>query len=64
MASMRAGKQPNTSQITEYAYYEFLKEILEAGNDVLFVDMTRALLSSLVDAERAIKSLSEKLPDA
>jgi len=43
--------------------HEFLKEILEAGNDVLFVDMTRALSSSINNAERAIKSLSEEFPD-
>ena len=63
MTSMRAGKQPNTSQITEYAYYEFLKELLEAGNDVLFVDMTRALSASINNAERAIQTLSEEYPD-
>ena len=63
MSSLRACKQPYTSKITEYAYYEFFKEILEAGNDVLFVDMTRALSSSINNAERAIKSLSEEFPD-
>jgi len=31
-AAMREGKQPNTSQITTYNYYEFFKKLLSEGN--------------------------------
>lgn len=34
---MRQGHQPNTSQITAYAYYEFFKELLEKNNNVIFL---------------------------
>lgn len=63
MSQMRQGKLPNTSQITEFAYYEFLKPFAQEGLDILFVDMSRAVSSSINNAERAIKSLREEFPE-
>ena len=63
IAAMREGKMPNTSQITEYAYYEFFKGILEEGNDLIYTDMSRAVSSSIANAERAIAKVKEEYPD-
>lgn len=60
---MREGHQPNTSQITAYAYYEFFKELLEKNNNVLFLDMDKALSSSYFNSQRAYEDIQEEFPD-
>lgn len=61
---MREGHQPNTSQITTYAYYEFFKELLQSGKPVLFMDMDKALSASFFNSERAAEQIKEDMPDA
>ena len=60
---MRAGKMLNTSAISEYAYYEFFKELMSQGKDVLYIDMSRAISSSIENAEIAAESIRKKFPD-
>ncbi len=62
IAAMRNGKLPNTSQITEYAYYEFFRDILDQGNDLIFTDMSRAISASVSNAERAIEQVKKEYP--
>lgn len=60
---MRQGHQPNTSQITAYAYYEFFKELLEKNNNVIFLDMDKALSSSYFNSQRAYEDIKDEFPD-
>lgn len=60
---MRNGHQPNTSQITAYAYYEFFKELLEKNNNVIFLDMDKALSSSYFNSQRAYEDIKDEFPD-
>lgn len=60
---MREGHQPKTSQITAYAYYEFFKECLEKSNNVLFLDMDKALSSSYFNSQRAYEDIQEEYPN-
>lgn len=60
---MREGHQPNTSQITAYAYYEFFKELLEKNNNVLFLDMDKTLSSSYFNSQRAYEDIQEEFPN-
>ncbi|MBR2669099.1 MAG: DegV family protein [Solobacterium sp.] len=61
--AMREGKMPNTSQISEYAYYEFFKNLLEQGKDIIFTDMSRAISNSIVNAESAIEEVCREFPE-
>ena len=36
-AFLDAGKLPSTSQINQFAYYDYFKELLEQGGDVLHI---------------------------
>lgn len=60
---MREGHQPKTSQITAYAYYEFFKECLEKSNNVLFLDMDKALSSSYFNSQRAYEDIQDEYPN-
>ncbi|MBQ6452383.1 MAG: DegV family protein [Solobacterium sp.] len=62
-SKMREDKLPNTSQISEYAYYEFFKGILDQGQDILFTDMSRAISGSVANAEAAIREVSAEYPE-
>lgn len=62
--AMHEKKIPNTSQISQYAYYQFFKELLQQEKDILFVDMSRAISNSIVNCERAIADIKEKYPEA
>ncbi len=60
---MREGSQPNTSQITEYAYEEFFRGLMKTGQDVLFTDMSRAISASITNAEMAMERVRAEFPD-
>lgn len=60
---MREGHQPNTSQITAYAYYEFFKELLEKNNNIIFLDMDKALSSSYFNSQRAYEDIKDEYQD-
>ena len=40
-AGMRRGDRLKTSMITEFAYYDFFKSLMETGKDVIFLDMSQ-----------------------
>lgn len=61
--AMREGKMPSTSQISKFAYYDFFKSLLETGKDVIFVDMSRAISNSIVNAESAMDDILPKYPN-
>ena len=61
---MREGHQPNTSQITTYAYYEFFKKLLEQNKPVLFMDMDKSLSASFFNCNNAAEQIREEMPDA
>lgn len=60
---MRSGKSVGTSAITEYAYYEFFKGLMDTGKDVIYVDMSGAISSSIQHAEQAVKTIRKEYPD-
>ena len=60
---MRNGKIVGTSAITEYAYYEFFKQLMTTGKDVIYVDMSRAISSSIQHAEMAANRIRKEFSD-
>mgnify|MGYP000999252917 CR=1 FL=1 len=63
-AAMREKKQPNTSQITTYNYYEFFKKLLSEGKPVVFVDMDKSISASYNNSIHAKEMIEEETPDA
>jgi DegV family protein with EDD domain len=63
-AAMRQGKQPNTSQITTYNYYEFFKKLLSEGKPVVFVDMDKAISASYNNSLHAAEMIKDEMPKA
>ncbi|MBR4445132.1 MAG: DegV family protein [Solobacterium sp.] len=61
--AMRAGKIPSTSQIPEFTYEEFFRSLLDSGKDVLFLDMARAISSSINNCEEAIRRVAKDYPE-
>ena len=53
---------PSTSQINEYRYYEFFKDLLKQG-DVLHLAFGTGLTPSCNNAYRAAETLKEEFPD-
>jgi len=62
--AMREGKQPNTSQITTYNYYEFFKKLLSEGKPVVFVDMDKSISASYNNSIHAKEMIEEEMPEA
>lgn len=62
MKLMRQGIIPQTSQITMYAYLEFFRSLLQQGKDVLYLDMSRSLSGSILNAEMAIREIQKDFP--
>ena len=60
---MREGSILTTSAINTYSYYEFFKQLLEEGKDVIFLDMSQAISSSYSYAEEAANKIKEEYPD-
>ena len=60
---MRDGDMLKTSMINEYLYYEFFKELLETGKDVIFVDMSREMSVSYANSVKAGEQIREEFPD-
>ena len=50
---MRAGDRLKTSMINEFVYYDFFKQLLDTGKDVIFLDMSREMSVSFVNANKA-----------
>lgn len=60
---IRNGTRVSTSQVTPECYYEFMKPILDAGEDILFVGMSSGISSSFASAENAAERLKEDYPE-
>lgn len=60
---MREGVMPNTSAITEFQYEEFFKSLLDTGKDVIFLDMSRDISSSIRNAEQAMQEIIPNYPN-
>jgi len=57
---LRDGVEASTSQISPYAYEEFLTPLLEAGNDILYIALSSGLSSTYASSVVAIQALQDK----
>ena len=60
---MRNGDRLKTSMINEFVYYDFFKSLLETGKDVIFLDMSREMSVSFVNATKAAEEIRPEFPD-
>ena len=60
---MRAGDRLKTSMINEFVYYDFFKGLLETGKDVIFLDMSREMSVSFVNANKAADKIRSAFPE-
>lgn len=59
---MREGALMSTSMINTFTYHEFFKELMETGKDVIFLDMTRQISHSFVNAKEAAEQIQKEYP--
>lgn len=62
-AGMRQGDLLKTSMITEFAYIEFFKGLLETGKDVIFCDMSEKMSTSYQNSLNAADAVCKDFPD-
>ena len=62
-AGMRNGDKLKTSMINEFVYYDFFKGLLDSGKDVIFLDMSREMSVSFVNATKAAEEIRPEYPD-
>ena len=60
---MRKGDLLKTSMINEFVYYDFFKELLDTGRDVIFLDMSQKMSVSYVNAAAAAEKLRAEYPE-
>lgn len=60
---MREGAMTATSMINTYTYYEFFKNLMDTGKDVIFLDMTRQISHSFINAGEAAKQINGEFPN-
>ncbi len=60
---MREGDLLKTSMISEYAYQEFFRSLLETGKDVLFMDMSQKMSVSYVNSVHAAEAVQKEFPN-
>lgn len=60
---MRQGDDLKTSMINEYAYYEFFRGLMDAGQDVLFLDMSEKMSTSFQNAAHAAEQIGREYPN-
>ena len=61
-AFLDAGKLPSTSQINQFAYYDYFKELLEQGGDVLHIAFGSGMTQSVNQAYEAAEQLRAEFP--
>ena len=61
-AGMRNGDILKTSMINEFIYYDFFKELLNTGKDVLFLDMSQKMSVSFANANKAADMIRPEYP--
>ena len=62
-AGMRKGDILKSSMINEFVYYDFFKELLGTGKDVIFLDMSEKMSVSFENCRRAAESIRGEYPD-
>ncbi|MBR0160062.1 MAG: DegV family protein [Oscillospiraceae bacterium] len=60
---MRKGDRLKTSMINEFIYYDFFKELLDTGKDVLFLDMSKKMSVSFANANKAAEMIRPEYPE-
>lgn len=60
---MRAGKMVHTSAISVFGYYNFFSKLLMRGKDIIYVDMSRAISSSVSNCEKALEQIRSEYPE-
>ena len=60
---MRAGDRLKTSMINEFTYYDFFRELLEKGKDVLYLDMSVKMSVSYDNSLAAAEKARAEFPD-
>ena len=60
---MREGALTSTSMINTYAYHEFFKKLMDTGKDVIYLDMSRQISRSFLNAEEAAGQIKAEYPD-
>ena len=60
---MRQGDRLKTSMINEFVYYDFFKQLLDTGKDVIFLDMSREMSVSFVNANKAADEIRPAYPE-
>jgi len=61
-AGMRRGDVLKTSMINEFVYYDFFKGLLDAGKDVIFLDMSEKMSVSFANCQRAAARIRRDYP--
>ncbi len=61
--AMREGAEITTSQISPQHYMDFMRPVLEHGEDILFVGMSSGISGSFHCAELAAEELHESFPE-
>lgn len=60
---MRKGTLLSTSMINAYEYHTFFKSLMETGKNVIYLDMSREMSHSYVNAEEAARQIAEEFKD-
>ena len=61
-AGMRKGDVLTTSMINEFVYYDFFKELLDRGENVIFLDMSVKMSVSFENCKKAAESIRTEYP--
>jgi DegV family protein with EDD domain len=60
---MRKGDFLKTAMINEFEYEEFFRSLMQEGRNVIFLDMSREMSSSFVNAGLAAQNIREEFPE-
>ena len=60
---MRKGDFLKTAMINEFEYEEFFRSLMQEGKNVIFLDMSREMSSSFVNAGLAAEIIREEFPE-
>lgn len=61
-AGMRRGDILKTSMINEFVYYDFFRQLLDTGADVIFLDMSEKMSVSFANCRRAAEKIRGEYP--
>lgn len=62
-AGMRKGDLLKTSMVTQFAYEEFFRKLMETGKDLIFLDMSQKMSSSYGNSLSAADAIRKEFPD-